>query len=173
MKQEFHAGNRSRLYAEMKPNSLLVLFAGEEIRKTNDEYYPFFTDRDFLYLTGIDAKQTVLLAIKDAEGKVAERAYILPPDAMIERWSGRRLKAAEVEECSGIRDIRYTGAFEVDFHTLATSGNYLSGPVPGEPCGSGSPGARLPARPSEGVSLSEGGECQCDHPSPAHDQTAL
>lgn len=126
MKQEFHEGNRSRLYGEMKPNSLLVLFAGEEIRKTNDEYYPFFTDRDFLYLTGIDAKQTVLLAIKDAEGKVAERAYILPPDAMIERWSGRRLKAAEVEECSGIRDIRYTGAFEADFHALATSGNYES-----------------------------------------------
>lgn len=126
MQKEFHAGNRSRLYADMKPNSLLAVFAGEEIRKTNDEYYPFFADRDFLYLTGMDQKQTVLLAIKDSDGQVEERAYILPPDAMVERWSGRRIKAAEAEALSGVGDIRYVSAFETDFHALAASGNYES-----------------------------------------------
>lgn len=126
MNREFHAGNRNRLYEMMKPNSLLVLFAGEEIRKTNDEYYPFFADRSFLYLTGLDGKESVLLAVKDADGSVEERVYILPPDDYAERWNGRRIKPAEAEERSGIRNVRYVGAFDSELHNLATSGNYGS-----------------------------------------------
>jgi len=61
MNSSFHASNRQRLYADMKPNSLLVMFSGEEIRKTNDEYYPFFADRSFVYLTGIQQKEAVLV----------------------------------------------------------------------------------------------------------------
>ena len=38
----------------MKENSLLALFSGTEVRKTNDEFYPFYTNRSFLYLTGLD-----------------------------------------------------------------------------------------------------------------------
>ena len=50
MKAEFHKGNRERLYAKLPEGSLLVMFSGEEITKTNDEYYPFFADRSFVYL---------------------------------------------------------------------------------------------------------------------------
>ena len=48
MNQEFYAGNRQKVYTQMKPNSLLVLFSGIEVRKTNDEFYPFYTNRNFL-----------------------------------------------------------------------------------------------------------------------------
>ena len=65
MDKAFHMGNRERLYAAMKPASLLVMFSGEEIRKTNDEYWPFFTDRNFYYLTGLNSRDYVLLALKD------------------------------------------------------------------------------------------------------------
>lgn len=41
MNTAYYQGNRERLYAMMKPGSLLMLFSGDEIRKTNDEYYPF------------------------------------------------------------------------------------------------------------------------------------
>lgn len=124
MDRMYHFGNRERLYKMMKPNSLLALFSGEEICKTNDENYIFFADRSFYYLTGLDGKQSVLLALKDGEGSVTERVYILPPDAYAERWSGRRIKPAEAEERSGVKDVRFVSAFESDFHRLATSGNY-------------------------------------------------
>lgn len=124
MDRIYHFGNRERLYKMMKPNSLLTLFSGEEICKTNDENYIFFADRSFYYLTGLDGKQSVLLAIKDGEGSVTERAYILPPDAYAERWTGRRIKPTEAEEKSGVKDIRFVSAFENDFHRLATSGSY-------------------------------------------------
>ena len=124
MNKEFHTGNRKRLYEGLKSNSLLVLFSGTELRKTNDEYYPFYTDRNFYYLTGLDSKEFVLLAMKDSSGSVEERIYILPPDPMQERWTGVRIKPAEAEELSGISDIRFTDAFPGDIHTLAVSGRY-------------------------------------------------
>ena len=97
MKKEFHMGNRARFYESMENNTLLALFSGVELRKTNDEYYPFFADRDFVYMTGIEQKNSILLAGKDAGGKVWERLYILSSDPMAERWTGRRLKAQEAE----------------------------------------------------------------------------
>ena len=123
MKSSFHAGNRQRLYESMKPYSLLVMFSGEEIRKTNDEYYPFFADRSFVYLTGIQQKEAVLLALKGADA-VEERLYILPPDAMAERWTGRRLKPGEAEDISGVKDIRFVDQFSGDLHSLAAGGHY-------------------------------------------------
>lgn len=123
MNSSFHAGNRQRLYADMKPYSMLVMFSGEEIRKTNDEYYPFFADRSFVYLTGIQQKAAVLLALKGADA-VEERLYILAPDTMAERWTGRRLKPQEAETISGIRDIRTVDRFEADLHALAAGGHY-------------------------------------------------
>lgn len=119
----FHAGNRRQLYASMKPYSMLVMFSGEEIRKTNDEYYPFFADRSFVYLTGIQQKETILLALKEADS-VTERLYILPSDELAERWTGRRLKPQEAEAISGISDIRCVDQFAADLHTLAAGGHY-------------------------------------------------
>ncbi len=122
MDASFHAGNRARLYEGMKPNSLLVMFSGEEIRKTNDEYYPFFTDRDFYYLTGLDGHDLALLAVKDASGAVRERIYLLQPDPMAERWTGRRIKPEEAEVLSGAKEFRWMPQLENDLHALAQSG---------------------------------------------------
>ena len=124
MNTAYYQGNRDRLYAMMQPGSLLMLFSGEEVRKTNDEYYPFFADRSFVYFTGLKCRQAVLLALKDAEGSVAERLYLLPPDAIAERWTGTRIKPQEAESVSGVKDVRFVGALETDFSALANSGNY-------------------------------------------------
>lgn len=124
MKSEFYIGNRERLYEKLPAGSLCVLFSGEEIRKTNDEYYPFFADRNFVYLTGLECRNAVLLAAKDGEGAVSESVYILPPDLMKERWTGARMKPQEAKDISGISDIRFCQEFETDILRLAANGNY-------------------------------------------------
>ncbi len=124
MKKEFHQGNRRQMYEQMKKNSLLVLFSGTEVRKTNDEYYPFYTDRNFLYLTGLDSKEYVLLAGKDAEGAAWEKVYILAPDPMKERWTGVRLTPQQAFDASGVQNISFSEQFAADFHHLAATGNY-------------------------------------------------
>lgn len=103
---------------------MLAVFSGEELRKTNDEYYPFFAERNFVYLTGLECKNAVLFAVKDAEGAVSERIYLLPPDPMAERWTGARVKPQEASEISGVGDIRSCAEFRSDFDGLAPIGNY-------------------------------------------------
>ncbi len=122
--KDFFCANRRRLYAMLEQDSLLLLYAGVELRKTNDEYYPFFAERDFVYLTGIEQKESILLVAKDHVGAVTERLYILPSDAMAERWTGRRLTGYEAEELSGVHDIRRIDAFAADMHALAVSGQF-------------------------------------------------
>ena len=120
MNKEFHAGNRRRLYANLAPGELLVVFAGEEIRKSADAFYPFHADRNFLYLTGISQKKSILVAHKAADGAVQEWLYLLPKDAMAERWTGKRLNAGEAENLSGIADVRDIALFSDQFHGLAS-----------------------------------------------------
>ncbi len=122
MNAAYYFRNRSRFYEKMQPDSLLILFSGEEIRRTNDEFYPFFAQRNFVYLTGLSCKEMVFLAQKDGTGAVQERLYILPPDLMAERWTGRRVKPYEAETISGIRDVRFVEAFSTDVAALLSDG---------------------------------------------------
>lgn len=102
MNKEFYAGNRKSLYQKLEAGSLVVVFSGHAPIKTNDENYPFFTNRNFLYLTGIEQENIVLMTYV-GEGTIEETLYLLPPDAFAERWTGRRIKEEEAEELSGLR----------------------------------------------------------------------
>lgn len=124
MDQAFYTQNRAKLYQGLKENSLLVLFSGTEVRKTNDEFYPFYTNRDFLYLTGLDQKELALIAQKDSAGKISEKVYLLPADPMAERWTGQRIKPQQAAELSGIDCIGLVSEFETDLHRLAFSGRF-------------------------------------------------
>ena len=127
MKAEFYKGNRQRLYAKLPAGSMVAFFSGRVVLKTNDEFFPFFADRSFVYLTGLDTcVEAVLLAAKDADGSLDERIYILPPDPFKERWTGTRVKPPEAEAISGCSDIRFIEAFQGDFRKLALCGNYGS-----------------------------------------------
>ena len=124
MNKEFHFGNRQKLYTMLQPGSLMVLFSGGEIRKSADAYYLFYANRNFVYLTGISQKESVLLAQKNRDGSISECLYLLPKNAMAERWTGRRLNEAEAEDLSGIADVRSIESFHAQFHTMALSGNF-------------------------------------------------
>ena len=45
MKQDFHYGNRQRLYRTLPEDTLVLLFSGHAKKKTADEDYPFYADR--------------------------------------------------------------------------------------------------------------------------------
>ena len=90
-----------------------MLFSGQAIRKTGDEDYLFFADRSFVYFTGIEQADSVLAAVKK-DNRTAEMLFMLPPDLLAERWTGKRLKAREAADLSGVLDFRYNAAF-MDF----------------------------------------------------------
>lgn len=110
MNKEFYRENRATLYGSVEKNSLVIVFAGRAPKRSNDENYEFYANRNFLYLTNIEQENTVLMTAVLEEG-VDEFLYILPPDAMAERWTGRRLKPDEIEELSGISSTKYLDTF--------------------------------------------------------------
>lgn len=111
MKKEFHQENRQSLYSSMEPGSLAILFSGHAPRKTGDEYYPYFANRSFVYMTGIEQEDSILTAYK-ADTTTSETLYLLPPDLLKERWTGKRLTEAEAQDASGIEQIKYIQEFK-------------------------------------------------------------
>jgi len=125
MDKSFYTGNRARLAALLKPGCAALVFAGNELHRSADAYHLFSADRNFVYLTGIEQKSSVLMLTKNAAGETTQRLYLLPRDMMAERWTGRRLGAEEAAERSGISDIRSTDTFAADFGALEFDILYL------------------------------------------------
>lgn len=90
----------------MNPGELAVFLSGELLRKSADDDYGFWANRNFVYLTGIEQRDSILFLCKEEEG-YTEKLFILPPDAFEERWNGARIKPDRAAEVSGINDIRY------------------------------------------------------------------
>jgi Xaa-Pro aminopeptidase len=121
MEASFHANKRQSLLEALPEGALAVFFAGEAPRHSADAYYPFFASRNYLYLSGVDFAELVLLLHKTAHG-TRETLYILPKDLLKERWAGRRYSAEEARALSGIQDIRYLERFEDEFFALVNGG---------------------------------------------------
>lgn len=121
MEKSFYSENRKTLYQNLDTGSLAVLFSGQAPRKTADEYYPFYANRNFVYMTGVEQNGCVLFACVQNGGS-SESLFIPPPDAYTERWSGRRIKAEEVSDASGVLDIKYSQDFRNAFDRLVLSG---------------------------------------------------
>ena len=88
-KEEFWK-RRTRVFAQMQPNSALLLFSEIEKRRNNDCTYPFRQDSYFWYVTGFNEPNAALLLLKTEQ---AEKAIIFlrPRDPLLETWNGRRL----------------------------------------------------------------------------------
>ena len=97
MVNTFYKQNREELYATLPNGTVMVTHSGKEVIKTADEFYAFFANRNFVYLTGVDFKEFILAAVK-VDDKVIEKIFILPKDFRAERWTGRRLSPEEVSE---------------------------------------------------------------------------
>lgn len=125
MEKSFHINNRKALYNSIKEPSLIIMFSGHAPRKTADEYYPFFANRNFVYMTGIESTNFILMA-EVGEDYAHETMFILPKDPLAERWTGRRLTSDEVKEKSGVENIEYIKDFEIKFAKAISSCKYSS-----------------------------------------------
>jgi Xaa-Pro aminopeptidase len=101
----------------MTDGEAMLFFSGESVRKSADEDFPFFTNRNFLYLTGIQQEQSALLLLKKAD-LVSECLFVTKPDLEREMWTGRRFTEAEINEISGVEGVE-------DIHNLNRTLNAL------------------------------------------------
>ncbi len=105
MDKTFFTGNRRRLLAEMGEGDFVLLaFSGHAPRRSADEDYAFYANRNFAYLTGITQKNVVYLAWRRGTEQ-GETLFLPETDAMYERWHGRMMRPDAARTCSGIAQI--------------------------------------------------------------------
>ena len=127
-----HAIHARKKYLEaVKPSSVTLLYAGEAPHKTLDQYYPFSVNRNFYYLTGLNAPALILMMVK---GVSDTQTYLFIEETtdLILKWEGARLSAQEAHEASGIalENIRYLDQFEGVFNAMM---NYARSPFGAPP----------------------------------------
>src|SRR5688572_21867657 len=120
MNSRFYGENRRRVAAHMTGNDAMLFFSGESVRKTADEDFPFFTNRNFLYLTGIKQEQSALLLLKK-DGLTSECLFVTKPDSEREIWTGRRFTDAEINEISGVEGVEDIDNFSRTLDELLSS----------------------------------------------------
>ncbi len=109
--KSFYIANRQKIMADVKADSLVVLFSGKAPRSSADAHLPFVVNRNFYYLTGLD-RENFILVMSNLGGESTTELFIEKPDYDVEKWVGRKLKREAATEISGIEKVSYVENFE-------------------------------------------------------------
>lgn len=107
LSQAFYINNRIKLGETLDNNSMAIVYSGREIVMSADANYPFFTNNNFYYLTGITEPEVILVMTKNNQGLIAEKLFIEEADLEKEKWVGKKINMAEAMLLSGINEIHY------------------------------------------------------------------
>ena len=119
---------RNNLVELMDENSVSVLFAGAPKICSEDEYFPFQSNRHFYYLTNIDQENSVLLIVKEI-GEVKTYLFIDEYSELKEKWTGKRLTDEEAKALSNIDTVYHTNDFETIFDMVLRKENNQYGRI--------------------------------------------
>lgn len=111
MDKNFYIKSRERVASLLPNNSMMILFAGKDIRESEDQSYEFCINRNFYYLTGVNEQNDIFVMIKD-EANIQNIMFINKYDELFAKWNGRKMFSEEVAQLSGISDIRYLEEFD-------------------------------------------------------------
>ncbi len=99
-KREF-ASRRNRLMKQMPANSLAVIAASSLQTRSGDTHYRFRQHSDFLYLTGFNEPDAILVLVpRRAKGETI--IFCRDPDAEYQRWNGEVLGPEQAEQKLGV-----------------------------------------------------------------------
>ncbi len=102
---------RAKLFDSLPDNSLALIFAGSAKIKSEDENFPFYANRNFFYLTGIEQENSVLMLVK-CPGERKEYLFLDEHNELKERWTGKRLTFEKASEISQITNVYSNNNFE-------------------------------------------------------------
>ena len=84
------------LVDKIKNNSIIILHSGSEIIKSEDEYYDFYVNKNFFYLTNIRQNDCFLLIIKVKDNEFYKYISIDKTDIKKEKWFGKMLNEEDI-----------------------------------------------------------------------------
>src|SRR3984893_10000662 len=103
---ELFIKNRERFIKHLLPNSIAVIVSNDEMPSNGDALYPFKQNSDLFWLSGIVQEDSMLILFPDnPDPKYREVLVLARPNELKEKWDGRRLRADEAKDNSGIETI--------------------------------------------------------------------
>jgi Xaa-Pro aminopeptidase len=105
--------NRRRFIKQMKPNSIAIFNSNDEMPTNGDQLYRFWQNSDLYWLCGIEQEDTMVVLFPDnPDPKYREVLVLVRPQELKEKWDGKRLRANEGKEISGMETVVWLDSLE-------------------------------------------------------------
>lgn len=105
--------NRHRFIERMEKNSIAIFNSNDEMPANGDALHRFRQNSDLFWLSGIDQEDSMVILFPDnPDTKYREVLVLVRPNELKEKWDGKRLRAEEARQISGINTIVWLDTLE-------------------------------------------------------------
>src|SRR5580658_6177511 len=105
--------NRERFIDALPPNSIAIFVTNDETPSNGDALYSFKQNSDLFWISGINQEESMVVLFPDhPDPKYREVLVLVRPNALKEKWDGKRLRAEEAKKISGIETIVWTDSLD-------------------------------------------------------------
>ena len=102
----------------MQPNSIAVFVSNDEWPMNGDAIHKFKQNTDLFWLTGVEQEDSMVILFPDnPDPKYREVLVLVRPNELKEKWDGKRLRANEAKNISGIETIVWLDSIETLLQT--------------------------------------------------------
>ena len=113
LNKEIFIRNRARFISRMDKQSIAIFNSNDELPANGDSIYKFRQNSDLYWLCGIVQENTMVILNPDnPDPKFREVLVLTRPNELKEKWDGKRLRAEEARNISGISTVIWLDVLE-------------------------------------------------------------
>ena len=118
---QMYVRNRAKLLEKMKPGSLAIINANDEMPRSGDQTFLYRQNSDLFYLTGLDQEKCVLtLCPAHPVESLREVLFTVKTNDLMVTWNGYKYTLDEVREVSGIKSVKWLDDYELTLRDQMT-----------------------------------------------------
>jgi len=110
--------NRQRFTKAMLPNSIAIFVSNDEWPMNGDAIHAFKQNSDLFWLSGITQEDSMVILFPDnPDPKYREVLVLVRPNELKEKWDGKRLRANEAKQMSGMPTVVWLDSIDALLQT--------------------------------------------------------
>lgn len=111
--------NRKRFVREMRPESIALFHANDQMPRNGDQYFEFRQNSNLFYLCGLDQPEVVLVLFPDCiKETFREILFIKRSNEKISIWEGYKYTKEDARRISGVEKIYFLDEMQNILHEL-------------------------------------------------------
>lgn len=118
---------RTHLAAKLRTDSVAIIPASSEARRSADTHFRFRQDSDFFYLTGFNEPDALLVITTGTNSK--SYLFSLPRDPLQEQWTGKRLGQDSAIKTLGVDEAFSTVEVDAKLMELMQGKHFVYYPI--------------------------------------------